>query len=383
MKKHNTTRAVVDVRSTYVGLDVHKRTISVAMLRSDAYEPVTWQLANGPQAARRLVRQLRRRSEEPLRACYEAGPCGYNLQRELLELDVDCVVIAPSLIPRKPGDRVKTDRRDARKLAELHRGGLLTEVYAPTLEQEAARGLSRCREDATRDLKSARHRLGKFLDMRGLRWDGGKTHWTKSHLLWLNTLRFERETDQFVFDHYLSKVLVCAEQLASVTRAFEELAQEEPYAKPVGYLRCFHGIDTITALSLVVELFHIVRFRRPRELMAYLGLVPSEDSSGDRQRRGAITKTGNGHVRRLLIEAAHHSRTKVRISGPLRRRRCNQPDRVVALANRAHERLNKRFWHLTHRGKRPNTVVVAVARELVGFVWAALHMAAQQQRSAA
>ena len=185
----------------------------------------------------------------------------------------------------------------------------------------------------------------------------------------------------FVFDHYLSKVQVCAEQRSNVTKAFEALALEAPYAEPVGFLRCFHGIDTVTALSLVVELFDIARFRSPRKLMAYLGLVPSEHSSGERRSRGAITKTGNGHVRRLLIEAAHHSRNPVRISAVLKRRRRDQPERVIALANCAHRRLHSRFWHLTHRGKRPNTVVVAIARELVGFVWATLHMANQAERS--
>ena len=240
--KKRTTRAKRREGVTYVGLDVHKKSISVAMLRSDADEPVTWQLANGPQAGGRLLKQLSRRTDEPVRACYEAGPCGYSLQRELRGLEVECAVVAPSLIPRKPGERVKTDRRDACMLVELFRAGVLTEVYAPTREQEAARGLSRCREDAMRDLKTARQRLSKFLDMRGQRWEEGRSHWTVGHMRWLNSLRFELELDQVVFDHYLSKVQVCAEQLSSVTSAFKDLADQEPYAEPVGFLRCFHGI---------------------------------------------------------------------------------------------------------------------------------------------
>ena len=294
MKKH-ITRRVLGEHVTYIGLDVHKKSISVAMLRSDSYEPVTWEMANGPQAGRRLLRELSRRTDEPVRVCYEAGPCGYSLQRELRELDVECAVVAPSLIPRKPGDRVKTDRRDACKLAELFRAGVLTEVYAPTLDQEAARGLSRCREDAVRDLKSARHRLGKFLDMRGLRWEAGKSHWTGAHHRWLNSLRFEQEQDQFVFDHYLSKVQVCAEQRSNVTKAFEALALEAPYAEPVGFLRCFHGIDTVTALVHAVF-----------DTIALIGEnvgADEHDSDGYQHNNGGILNNSLFHLNTPCIAA--------------------------------------------------------------------------------
>lgn len=380
--KKNSSRYMVVERIAHVGLDVHKRTISVALLTSESTQAVTWELDNGSHVVRRLLRQLARRTNEKLKLCYEAGPCGYSLQRELAAAEVDCIVVAPSLIPRKPGQRIKTDRRDAIKLTEALRAGTLTEVHAPTRDQEAARGLSRCREDASRDQKVARQRLGKFLDMRGLRWSG-RSHWTMTHHQWLCSLRFEQAEDQYAFDHYLSKVQVCTEQLSSVTKAFEKLSLQQPYARPVSYLRCLYGVDTVTAMSLVVELFDIGRFPSARQMMAYLGLVPSEHSSGGSERRGSITKAGNGHVRRLLVEAAHHCRRPVRISAPLQRRRRDQPPQILALANRAQQRLNSRYWHLTHRGKRPNTVVVALARELVGFVWAALHMANQDDAKAA
>jgi transposase len=272
---------------TCVGLDAHKESIQVAMLVPGEREPLEWQLANEPQAVRRLAKKLLREAPEEVVCCYEAGPCGYALQRQMLAVGVRCQVVAPSLIPVKPGERVKTDRRDARKLADLLRAGLLTEVHPPTVEEEAARDLCRCREDAKEDLLRSRHRLVKLLLRRGRMWVAGKRSWTKAHHEWLRGLRFERPADQAVFEDYLLGIEQIEERIARVDANLEALAQEEPYRDPVSWLRCFRGIDTVTAMTLVAELHDFRRFQSPRGLMAYLGLVPSEHSSGNSRRRGA------------------------------------------------------------------------------------------------
>ena len=279
-------------------------------------------------------------------------------------------MIAPSLIPRKPGERIKTDRRDVRKLAELFEGGLLTEVHSPTPEAEAVRDLCRAREDAKEDQTRARHRLGKFLLRRRLIW--GRKNWTQAHQQWLRGLRLEHPAEQATFDAYCMAVDHVGERLRAIELDLESWARQESYASPVSWLRCFHGIETTTAMTLVTELHDFRRFRKPRELMAYLGLVPSEHSSGDRTNRGGITKSGNGHARRVLVESAWHYRHPPRSSAALRKRREGQPTRVIAIADRAHHRLSRRFRRMTDRGKPRNKVVVAIARELVGFLWATL-----------
>lgn len=357
--------------STFVGLDVHKRTIQVALLAPDHDTPEQWQVANEPAAVRRLVRRLQR--EPGVRCCYEAGPVGYGLRRELESKGIECVVIAPSLTPRKPGERIKTDRRDAAKLARYFRGGELTAVRVPTEDDESARDLSRCREDVVEDLKRARHRLGKFLLRRGCRYTLTKHAWGSRHRDWLRGLKFDHPADQPVFDAYLLALEQLEERVRSLEAKLEELAASEPYRRPVAWLRCLCGVDTVIAMALVTELHGFERFREPRALMAYLGLVPSEHSSGDGKHRGEITKTGNRHVRRLLVEAAWHYRTRPVAGFRLKRRREGQPAPVVGLAQRAHQRLSRRYWQLVQRGKPTNKVVVAIARELTGFIWGLLH----------
>jgi transposase len=314
---------------------------------------------------------MKRESPGPIRCAYEAGPCGYALQRKLLADRIDCRVIAPSLIPRKPGERIKTDRRDARKLGELLAGGLLTEVHPPTPEAESVRDLCRAREDAKEDQTRARHRLSKFLLRRGLIFGAGRA-WSQGHQRWLRGLRLDHPADQATFDAYGLALDQAQERLRTLETQLAEWSQVQPYATPVASLRCFHGIDTTTAMTLVTELHDFRRFRHPRQLMAYLGLVPSEHSSGDRTRRGGITKTGNGHARRVLIESAWHYRHSPHVSATLRKRREGQPARVIALADRAHQRLSRRYRRMMNRGKPHNKVVVAVARELVGFLWATM-----------
>jgi transposase len=357
---------------TYVGMDAHKVGIQLAVLLAGETKPVEWQLSNEKAAVRRMVRKVQRMAPGGVRFCYEAGPCGYALQRWIQEAGASCIVVAPSLIPHKPGDRIKTDRRDARKLAELFRAGLLTEVHPPTIEDEAVRDLCRAREDAHEDLVRCRHRLSKMLLRRGWVWNGSKKAWGLGHRLWLRSLRFEQQADQVVLDDYLQAIDQLEQRLRGLEQHIEATSQLPAYAEAIGALRCFRGIDTLTAMGLVAELHDFMRFDSARGLMAFLGLVPSEFSSADSERRGAITKAGNRHARRLLIEAAWHYRHQPNAAS-LKRRRQGQPSEVVALADKAMYRLHRRFNRLLAKGKpRPKTVV-AIARELAGFVWAALH----------
>jgi transposase len=359
---------------TFVGLDAHKSGISVAMLLPGQPLPVTWDIPNDPAAVRRMVRRIEREAPGEVRTCYEAGPLGYALQRQIVEAGcASCMVIAPSLIPRKPGERIKTDRRDARKLAELFRAGLLTDVQPPTLEDEAVRDLCRAREDAKEDQTRCRHRLGKMLLRKGLIFTGTKKAWTWAHRLWLRALRFDSPVEQVVFDDYFYALEQVEERLKGLNEKIETVAQKPPYAEPVAWLRCFRGIDMVTAMTIASELYGFHRFKSPRGLMAFLGLVPSERTSGYAPKRGSITKTGNGHVRRVLIEAAWHYRHKAVPAGPaLRKRRKGQPREIIHLADKAQERLCRRYWRMTERGLPTQKAVTAVARELTGFIWAAL-----------
>jgi len=362
---------VVSEDIIWVGLDAHKAFINIAVLGADA-PVVEWRMEHTRAKVKRLVRRLvKLAGEREIRVCYEAGPCGWALKRLLEDSgSLVCEVIAPSLIPVKPGDHVKTDRRDARKLAEYLKAGLLTEVAPPTEKQEAVRDLVRQRGAATTDLLRARHRLSKFLLRRHLA-HGGK-NWTQAHMQWLNTLTLEDPTDQLVLRDLYRQVEHQKQRKQQLTMALEEVAMHEPYAEAVGYLRCFRGIDTVTAVTILAELFDFERFESAKKLMAYLGLTPSEHTSGQ-VRRGGITKAGNGHVRRVLVEAAQHSARPIRISAGLRARRAHQPPDVVAMADRAMERQHRVYWRLTSRGKHRNVAVTACARELVGFLWALLH----------
>lgn len=367
--------------TTWVGMDAHKNSIKVAALFPGRPEPEEWQEQTTPEAIRRLGRKLRRQAPGEVRCCYEAGPTGYALQRQLSAGGVSCMVIAPSLTPVKPGARIKTDRRDARKLAELLRAGLLTEVHPPSESDEALRDLCRCRDDVRVDLMRARHRLGKFLLRRHCIYRETKHHWGTRHWAWLEQLRFDDPMSQATFDSYMLAVQQLEERLRQLDAQLEEFGGLEPYREPVSWLRCFKGIDTVTAVCLVAELHDFRRFRTARELMSYVGLVPSECSSGERERRGGITKTGNRHVRRLLVEAAWHHRHRPALSAPLRRRREGQPARVLAIADRAQERLAARYRRMTGRGIVAPKTIVAMARELTGYLWAVLQPAADIPRS--
>jgi transposase len=356
--------------TTYVGIDAHKKDLFVAMLIGTPSNAVSWTVPNEPQAVRRLVKKLEREAAGPVHVFYEAGPCGYALQRQATTARVRCDVVAPALIPRKPGERVKTNRRDARKLVELGRAGLLTAVKPPTPEAEAVRDLARARDDAREDLQRCRHRLGKLLLRRGLHFSG--RNWTRTHRQWIDGLVWVHAAERAVVDDYLLAIEQTEARLQELDARLAEIAETEPYREPVGWLRCFRGIDTLTAMLILAELHDFRRFASAPALMAYLGLVPSEHSSGDTHRRGPITRTGNALVRRLLVETAWHYQHRPSVGVALTRRRKGQPTRVIAIADRAQQRLCRRFRKLAAEHKPAPKIAVAIARELAGFLWAAL-----------
>jgi transposase len=359
--------------TTTVGIDAHKKELFVAMLVGTHATPVTWTVPNEPQAVRRLVRKLERDAPGPVHVFYEAGPCGYALQRRMTTARVSCAVVAPALIPRKPGERVKTNRRDARKLAELGRAGLLTAVQPPTPEDEAVRDLARARDDAREDLQRSRHRLGKLLLRRGLHFAG--RNWTRAHRQWIDSLTWAHAAERTVVDDYRLAIDQMEARLVELDRQLAQIAEREPYRERVGWLRCFRGIDTLTAMLILAELHDFRRFASAPALMAYLGLVPGEASSGEKHRRGRITRTGNALVRRLVVETAWHYQHRPGVGGALTRRREGQPGRVIAIADKAQQRLCWRFRKLAAEHKPPPKIAVAIARELAGFLWAALQPA--------
>jgi transposase len=353
-------------------MDVHKAMIQVALLAPGASAPVEWELDNRAPTVAKLARRLKAEAGDgEVVACYEAGPCGFALLRQLTSLGVPCKVIAPALIPKQAGNRVKTDKRDARMLASLFRAGLLTEVHPPTAEQEAVRDLCRAHDDARDDRIRARHRLGKFLLRHGLAYSGGRA-WTHAHRRWLATVRFEHPAAQATFDDYVRTADAADERIKGLDEKIAKIAETDAYRAAVGVLRCFRGVDVTSAMIFLTELGDVARFETPRKLMAYLGMTPSEYSSGGKEKRGGITKTGNAFVRRILVEAAWHYRHPPRESRTLRDRRRGQPGNAISVADKCQARLHRRFRRLTTNGKPSTKAVVAVARELSGFMWAAL-----------
>jgi transposase len=364
----------MDSNTTFVGLDVHKKSINIAVIPAGSSKVTEqWKLENEPRSLRRLAKHLKERYSGSVQAVYEAGPCGYGFLHQMTELGIDCRVIAPSLIPKKPGEHIKTDRRDAANLAAMFRAGLLTEVRPPSPEEEAVRDLTRAREDSKKDLLSARHRLSKMLLRHGIVYREGK-NWTTKHRSWLKGVRFEAAPAQQVFDNYLLAIEQIEERIKALESHVEKVAKSEAYAEKVGWLRCLRGVDTVTAMIILAELHGFNRFKSARELMSYLGLTPSEYSSSERKRKGGITKAGNGHVRRALVESAWSYRHRPAVKGELKKRREGQPAAVLAIADRAQQRLHSRYFKLKEGYCKPhNVAVVAVARELVGFIWAVLN----------
>ena len=357
---------------TYVAMDTHKKEHRVAVVYSGSGQMQDFTVRNAAKDLAKMVRQIKKHSVGQIDFCYEAGVCGFTLKRQIENLGCKCSVIAPSLVPTKPGDRIKTDRRDAKKLLGQFVAGQLTEVYPPDQQQEAARELTRCRQAAQENLKRIRHQLVKFLIRHGYIYSQGR-HWTNRHLDWLRSLQFDLPDIEDAFDLHYTELEHCIQRLASLDKQVQQLAERPQYKRLVGLLRCFRGIDTLTAITVITEIFEFGRFESPRALMCYLGLVPSEHSSGDRRGVGSITKAGNKRIRRLLVESSWHYRHRPSVSGALKRRREGQPQWAIDIADRAMARLHRRYRQLLARGKLSNKVVVALARELAGFIWAVLH----------
>lgn len=351
---------------TYVGMDVHKDSIVIASVRGSEEVPTTCEIPNDPQAIRRLFKRLGAPGE--IRACYEAGPCGFVLHRFVGSLGIRCDVIAPSRIPRRPGDRVKTDRRDAIQLVRLLRAGELTAIHVPTPPEEAIRDLVRAREDLRRDIMAARHRLSKFLLRHDLTYRDGKA-WTDGYWTWLKTVRFDLPALNTTLDHYILSLRTRLDQRDGIDAELRRIADSGPFAAAVARLRCLRGIDTLSALSIVTEIQDFHRFVTAPEFMSFLGLVPSEYSSGASQNRGRITKTGNGHARRILVEAAWAYRHRPSVGPELKARQEGQSAFVRATSWKAQLRLHRRYRRFQAKGRPHQLTIVALARELAGFVW--------------
>jgi transposase len=356
--------------TTIIAFDQHAATTVAAVLLPSQRMPALHPLTSESATILRFVERVGRQGA--VTCCYEAGPCGFELQRALTARGIRCEVIAPALIPRRAGDRIKTDRRDAGQLAILYRAGALTAIHIPTDQEEAARDLLRCREDIRADLLRARHRLSKFLLRHGRRFTATKKAWSKRHDAWLRTQTWPLPALDQTHSAYLRAVDEARARLRAVEDDLRGLLTLEPLRPRVERLRCFRGIDDLTALTIAAELGDARRFTAAPRTMAFVGLVPSEHSSGTRQARGAITKTGNAHLRRVLVEAAWHYRHRPFVGSALRRRQHGAPATIVAQAWTAQQRLHRRYHRLAGRGKPSQHVITAVARELTGFVWAAL-----------
>ena len=354
----------------FIGLDVHADTIAVAVAEPDGEVRLMGVMPNQPESIRKLVNKLG--PVEPLRVCYEAGPTGYVIYWQLTALGVHCEVVAPTLVPTKAGDRVKTDRRDAKKLARSYRAGDLTAVWVPDAAHEALRDLVRCREAAKKDQLRARHRLGKFLLRRGRRPPVTMHAWTQTHLAWVKTVHFEHAAQEATLLDYLHEVEHVADRIERLERAIDEAVKTAPerMRAVIEALQAMRGIALVSAVTIVSEIGELSRFAKPRQLMGYSGAVASEDSSGTRIRRGAITKTGNAHLRRVVIEAAWAYRYRPAVGAALRKRQATVGPDVKAIAWKAQHRLHARYRHLLARGKCKQEVVTAVGRELLGFIWA-------------
>ena len=363
--------SVIGQYPAYIGLDVHKESIVISVARAgrDAPEP-RGEIANKPKKIKKLVERLNQEFDgEVLLFCYEAGPCGYGLYRQLLELGHDCHVVAPSLVPKKSGERVKTDKRDANKLAKHLRGGDLTAVWVPDEEQEAMRDLTRARGDMKQQETKARQQLNGYVLRHGHAWPSNKTRWTQTHYNWLESLRFAHDWQQIVLQEYIDAVKAASQRVADITAQMERVLPTWSLAPIVKSLVALRGIDKLSAMVLLAELGDISRFDSPRQLMAYLGLVPSEHSSGGRRRQGGITKTGNSHARRMLVESAWSYRFQARQTAHLKRKAAGASDEAKRIAWKAQKRLCGRYRTLIQAGKNTKQTTVAIARELIGFVW--------------
>ena len=353
----------------YVGLDVHKDSVDISIANAGHAEArhvgkVAGDLNAVTKALRRIAKDARQ-----LHIVYEAGPCGFVLQRHLSALGFDCQVVAPSLIPKRSGDRIKTDRRDSLKLARSARAGDLTPVRVPDEADEAMRDLARAREDAVREERNARHRLKALLLRNGLRYTQRKS-WNQAHLRWLADLKLPHPAQQIAFQEYLHAITESGARIERLELALRDALPNWSLAPIVMSLQALRGVQLIAAVTLVAEIQDFHRFANPRSLMAYIGLIPTEHSSGEQRRQGSITKTGNRAARRILVEIAHHYRHRARVTRIIAKRHADLPRAVTDIAWAAQLRLCGRYQRLSARGVQRNKITVAIARELAGFVWA-------------
>jgi transposase len=356
--------------STFIGMDVHKNSIEIAIAQQGrdgeirSYGKIDGTLSALDKVVRKLVSKGNR-----LRFVYEAGPCGYEIHRHLTHKGFDCMVAAPSRIPKASGDRIKNDRRDAIMLARLHRAGELTPSYVPSAEDEAMRDLTRAREDAKGDEKKSKQRLLSFLLRSGQRYTG-QSPWSKAHMRWLSDIKMPHRSQQVVLQEYIDTLNQCSARVQRLTEQIRQLMPHWRLYPVVQSLQSLRGVSLIVAATTVAEIGDLKRFKSPVELMSYLGLVPSEHSSGDRTKRGAITKAGNTHVRRVLVEAAWAYRLRARVSRVLSKRQEGLPQHIRDISWKAQVRLCARYRRLWAKNKAKQVIVTAIARELCGFMWA-------------
>lgn len=375
----------MSITKKYVGLDVSKSKIAVATADEGREEARSWgTIPHTKEAVRTLMKKLGHTAEGvTLEVCYEAGPTGYVLYRWLLEMNIACTVVAPSLIPKRAGDKIKTDKRDAIRLARLFRAGELVSVYVPTPEDEALRDLVRAREDAKEDLNRHKQRLGKFLLRYQLFHPTGAKPGTWKYEEWLDHVKIEQACLRLTFEEYRQSIRETQERIKRYDQAIAQEAQTSAHAPLIGAMQALRGVAVLTATTLVSEVMDMSRFPTAGAFMSYCGLVPSENSTGDSRRQGKITKAGNAHLRRVLVEAAWSYRYTPSVKRHMRQRIEGLPPSVQGIAWSAQHRLHKVYKTMTKKGKHRGTLVVAIARELAGFVWAlAREMEALQQKKA-
>jgi transposase len=351
----------------YIGMDVHKSSVQMAVFEERGDDPIYERRLNNDTAL--LIKEVMRYSKEgETEVAYEAGCLGYVIQRAMEKAGITCFVLPADKVAKKRTEKIKTDKRDARLIGRELRSGNIRAIAVPDAEDEAARDLLRCREDVSEDLRRMKQRLLKFLVRHGHIYESEESHWTIKHRKWMDGINFEREHEKAVYEEYRSQIRAQEERLTRLEKQLTETAESPRYKAAVSKLRAFKGIDYIIALAVVCETGDFRRFADAKSFMSYLGFVPSENSSGGKRKQGGITKAGNGHLRRLLIEGAWHYTKNTQIGKRLEQRRQNSPVSAIDTADRALHRLHKKYFRLVLKGKHKNVAVTAVARELAGFI---------------